>query len=235
MNYAKHYDLLIEKHGSKNKPKTGYYERHHIVPKCLGGNDLKQNLVYLSFKAHLLAHWLLHKSNPKNMKLSHAFFMLCFMKNENQTGRSRPPFHVLEIARKNKNDLKSKQLKGFSIEFNSPEATAKSAKTRAINGSHRGLNNGRSLAVDVYDYYSGKLVAINVSCKEWGRENNVERNLDKTLHADRSSPSTNKNRHHAKGYYIVLAGSQPYEAVGGNYPGPGKNYGHVGLKKVRKK
>ena len=60
MNYKKHYTLLIEKHGTKDKPE-GYSERHHIVPKCIGGSDDEDNLVYLSARCHFLAHALLSK------------------------------------------------------------------------------------------------------------------------------------------------------------------------------
>jgi len=37
----------------------GYSERHHVVPKCLGGGDDEENLVYLSGGDHLFAHLLL--------------------------------------------------------------------------------------------------------------------------------------------------------------------------------
>ena len=45
MDYKKHYDLLIKKHGFKTKP-SFYTENHHIVPKCLGGSDDPSNLIY---------------------------------------------------------------------------------------------------------------------------------------------------------------------------------------------
>ena len=37
MNYQRHYDLLIEKHGTWEKPKDGYVERHRKLPGCMGG------------------------------------------------------------------------------------------------------------------------------------------------------------------------------------------------------
>ena len=43
MNYKKHYDLLIEK--SNSRKIEGYLEEHHIIPKCLGGTNKKENLV----------------------------------------------------------------------------------------------------------------------------------------------------------------------------------------------
>ena len=38
-----------------------YTERHHIVPKSLGGSDDKDNIVLISPRKHFLVHWLLTK------------------------------------------------------------------------------------------------------------------------------------------------------------------------------
>ena len=75
MNYAKHYESLINKHGSVVKPKE-YAERHHIVPKCLGGLDEESNLIYLSAEAHYVAHQLLVKINPTHYGLSYAAMLM---------------------------------------------------------------------------------------------------------------------------------------------------------------
>jgi hypothetical protein len=36
-----------------------YYERHHILPRALGGTNQKENIAVLTFREHFLAHWLL--------------------------------------------------------------------------------------------------------------------------------------------------------------------------------
>ena len=59
MNYKKHYDALIER--SKTRTLTGYTEKHHILPKCMGGNDSKNNIVRLTPEEHYVAHQLLVK------------------------------------------------------------------------------------------------------------------------------------------------------------------------------
>lgn len=46
MNYQKHYTMLINK--GKNRVLGTYSERHHIVPRCLGGDNSKENLVRLN-------------------------------------------------------------------------------------------------------------------------------------------------------------------------------------------
>ena len=70
MNYQKHYDALIDR--AKDRKLDGYVETHHIVPKCLGGTNLKSNLVKLTAEEHYVAHQLLLKLNPGNAKLAYA-------------------------------------------------------------------------------------------------------------------------------------------------------------------
>lgn len=52
--------------------RTGYVESHHILPRCLGGLDNKENLVDLYPEEHYLAHLLLCKIYPNNQKLLYA-------------------------------------------------------------------------------------------------------------------------------------------------------------------
>ena len=80
MNYDYHYDQLIVKHGQVSKPLNGYYERHHIIPKCIGGKDDYENLIYLTARCHLLAHWLLMKALPEVKGLKTAYATMCSRK-----------------------------------------------------------------------------------------------------------------------------------------------------------
>lgn len=61
MNYEKIYSRLINQAKSHNREKSqkNYYERHHIIPKCFGGKNTKDNLVLLTAKEHYIAHRLL--------------------------------------------------------------------------------------------------------------------------------------------------------------------------------
>lgn len=62
MNYSKIYrDLIIN--ASKRKL-SGYFEVHHAIPKCMGGNNDKHNLVALTPEEHYVAHQLLVKIFP---------------------------------------------------------------------------------------------------------------------------------------------------------------------------
>lgn len=76
MDYQLHYENLISKHGIVERPlNSTYYERHHILPRSLGGDNSSDNLVYLTGRCHLLAHWLLYKLTG-DAKMAMAFFMM---------------------------------------------------------------------------------------------------------------------------------------------------------------
>lgn len=53
--------LLIEKAKSRTLPKEVYTEKHHIIPRSMGGNNKKENLVELTAREHFICHWLLIK------------------------------------------------------------------------------------------------------------------------------------------------------------------------------
>jgi hypothetical protein len=61
MHYQTVYDNLIAKRRKASPPIHLYTERHHIVPKSLGGTDDPSNLVVLTGREHWVAHLLLHK------------------------------------------------------------------------------------------------------------------------------------------------------------------------------
>lgn len=83
MNYQNIYDSLIKR--AKTRSLVGYSETHHIIPKCLGGKDNKENLVELTPEEHYLAHQLLVKIHPKNYKLAFAANAMCI--NNDRSGR----------------------------------------------------------------------------------------------------------------------------------------------------
>lgn len=59
--YYQWYQNLVIKAKTRKKDNTTYYEKHHIIPKCLGGKNTSDNLVSLTLREHYLAHLLLSK------------------------------------------------------------------------------------------------------------------------------------------------------------------------------
>jgi len=70
-NYSKYtttYYNIINRAKLRTLADNTYYEKHHIIPKSLGGNNKKINLVHLTIKEHRLCHLLLTKmvTNPRH-------------------------------------------------------------------------------------------------------------------------------------------------------------------------
>lgn len=59
MNYKRAYESIIS--SRKQNKAEGLIERHHIIPKCLGGGDNIGNIVELTPREHYVCHYLLAK------------------------------------------------------------------------------------------------------------------------------------------------------------------------------
>jgi len=70
MNYKKIYDNIIDR--AKSRELEGYTEKHHIIPRCMGGSDDIENLAKLTPEEHYVCHQLLVKMYPDNNKLVYA-------------------------------------------------------------------------------------------------------------------------------------------------------------------
>ena len=86
MEYHKVYNKIIER--AKTRQLEGYKEKHHILPKCLGGTNDKENLVLLTAREHFICHWLLVRMYPDNKKLIYSFHAMC---RQNKSGKRYIP------------------------------------------------------------------------------------------------------------------------------------------------
>lgn len=66
--------LLVEKAKNRTLPKETYTEKHHIVPRSMGGSNSRENLVRLTAREHFICHWLLVKmtSDDNQIKMMYA-------------------------------------------------------------------------------------------------------------------------------------------------------------------
>lgn len=76
MDYQKLYNNLIEK--SKDRILEGYSEKHHIIPRCIGGTNNPDNICFLTPEEHYLAHLLLVKIHPESNGLVFAAWKMQF-------------------------------------------------------------------------------------------------------------------------------------------------------------
>lgn len=74
--YSRFYEALVNRAACRILPKAVYVERHHIVPKCFGGSNKKENMVRLTGREHYIAHALLWKM--KFSKLHHEKMTFAF-------------------------------------------------------------------------------------------------------------------------------------------------------------
>jgi hypothetical protein len=98
MNHQKVYDAIIHKAKSENRIKHSgiYYEEHHIIPRCIDGNNHKDNLVLLTAREHFICHKLLTYIYKGNGKISLAFFRMIYDKRERKIS-SRDYQYVREL------------------------------------------------------------------------------------------------------------------------------------------
>ena len=122
MNYQKIYNQIIEK--AKNRILEGYKEKHHVIPKCLGGNNNKENLVELTAREHFLCHILLCEIYPNEHKLIQALWLMSIGKNK------RNVTHNYFFSSRTYEKIKLKFIKTIKGKKASTETKEKAQKTK---------------------------------------------------------------------------------------------------------
>lgn len=91
LTYKDYIQHIIDTRGQWNIPKDEYFEVHHIIPRCMGGEgDCRKgrklgehpNLIWLYPEEHYIAHKLLALENPTNRKLVCAWSKMAFPKGK---------------------------------------------------------------------------------------------------------------------------------------------------------
>lgn len=128
--YIKYYNNLIA--NAQTRIICGYTENHHIIPKCMGGTNNKENLVRLTAREHYVAHQLLVKIYPGNNKLIYACLAMC-IENKTHTGSDRINNRIYEWLR-----IKcSESLKGKNNPFYGKKHTEETRKLISIAAQNR--------------------------------------------------------------------------------------------------
>lgn len=65
------------------------YEKHHILPRSLGGSDDETNLVYLTYREHYIAHRMLFNIYPRNYSVAQAYVLMGKYTTEDVKFRSK--------------------------------------------------------------------------------------------------------------------------------------------------
>jgi len=133
MNYNKLYSRFIE---SRTSP-IGYCERHHIIPKSLGGNNRLENLIALTPREHFIAHRILAKmyNGIKRFKMIYALDKMLkgskFIESAHITARTYE-YLKIQISKE-----KSKQWKNVQFKKTTSEKIRQSVLKRWQNVEYR--------------------------------------------------------------------------------------------------
>lgn len=95
MNYERIYSRLIERSSTRNL--EGYTERHHIIPKHMGGDNASNNIAVLTAREHYIAHWLLWKIHKTPGSVM-AFFSMVRNKSYQQRKTTSKQYERAKIA-----------------------------------------------------------------------------------------------------------------------------------------
>lgn len=111
MNYRKIYNNIINNAKDRNI-NNQYYEIHHIIPKCIGGEDDNENLVQLTLREHFICHELLVKIYPNIKSLKCALWIICIT-----TLEAKKEYITNNIKYKNNNIPCNNRVKHFLNDF----------------------------------------------------------------------------------------------------------------------
>lgn len=79
MNYEKIYNEIVKR--AQTRKLIGYKEKHHIIPKCIGGTNDMTNIVKLTAREHFICHKLLTEIYPTKTRLHYASWLMVIMKD----------------------------------------------------------------------------------------------------------------------------------------------------------
>ena len=104
--YTRWYNQLVEQAKVRVLPRDVYTEKHHIIPRSLGGNNSIDNLVRLTAREHFVCHWLLTKmvDGAEQKKMAYACKMMMHSHGDGQQ-RYRITSSVYESLKQNLNTI----------------------------------------------------------------------------------------------------------------------------------
>lgn len=120
--YTKWYTSIINNAHSLSREKgVGiYYEEHHALPRCVGGDDSKENLVLLTAREHFLCHILLTRmatNYAHYAKFAHALWCMSNGRVPNKTEHLLHSARWYERVRKRLSRVKSETMIGENNPF----------------------------------------------------------------------------------------------------------------------
>lgn len=138
-----------------------YHERHHIIPKCCGGTDDKDNLIDLFAREHFEAHRLLALENPDIKGLTYAWWCMSYVVNKDTKERyivTEKEYEEARIAvsKISKGENNSNYGKKYTDEEKEHLRKLFSGENNPFYGKHHSQDTIQKLRELRKDKYSGK-------------------------------------------------------------------------------
>lgn len=163
MNYQLIYDQLINRAKNENRKKDCgiYFEKHHIIPKCIGGDNKLNNLVLLTAREHFIAHKLLYNIYPDDDRIYYALWRMsnpgksknqnrCYIINSKEYERYRNLF--IEKIRSQK---LGKNRKPFSKNHCKNLSKSKLGHDYGMTGKHHSEETKKKMSITRQGQISG--------------------------------------------------------------------------------
>lgn len=141
--YEKYYQIIND--ANKICPRTmkktdamkirGYIEDHHIIPKCLGGQDIIANKVWLTAEEHFLCHKFLTEMTVDNAngKMWSALWRMMNKQSKNQNRNYEIDAKEYALAREQNAKNHSKRMKGKLNPFHDKKHSTTSKNAMSLN------------------------------------------------------------------------------------------------------
>jgi hypothetical protein len=150
VNYSLIYERLIEKAKSRTSLE-GYTEKHHVIPKCMGGSDDPNNLVALTPEEHYVAHQLLVKIYPNNSLLVFAAHKMCCGRFNNKLYGWLKRKHALAIGKHNSIANKGSNNHCFNMKWIHNPVLRQSKRINKTDIIPEGWRKGRVINFDSFN------------------------------------------------------------------------------------
>jgi len=145
--YKKWYEQIVQR--AKDRVLNGYYERHHILPRSLGGLDIPENIVCLTAREHFICHWLLTKFTvgEERDKMIYALRMMR-TNNSGQRYTSKITARVYENLKTDYSEIQRQRILGENNPmygkkfYRSEEGRIKQAQS--VSGDNNGAKQSQS-------------------------------------------------------------------------------------------
>lgn len=202
---------------NKNVNKQIYTEKHHIIPKCMGGPNKKDNIVRLTAKEHFICHWILTKICIDPIHKKKMFYAL------NRLSNSKNVYSSLEysVARKKHSDNMTNSHP-WKTNNEVIDKLSKTIKSHWNNNPNRKIDVSRKFQLnwDTNYEFMKNIVVNNLPSPMIGKDNPATIEIEyygQIYYGWRElKESTSISKHLYKKYY--LNGLDPICRIGSNGP-----------------